>query len=133
MRPVAEVCLMSKVLQPQVDCNSAIDFLESLSPLGPFFKKVQPSETWLFRGEGFDWPLIPSALRDDGRLAALTQRDITDYDERLLAERDVLIDFFEVANKRGLILPDDSQELRSRLETLRSERGDRLITYNMHG
>ena len=124
---------MSQVLQPQVHCNSASDFLDSLSPVGPFFKDVEPGETWLFRGQGFDWPLIPSALRDDGRLAALTQRDITDYGERLRAERDVLIDFFEIADKRGLILPDDSQELRSRLETLRSERGDRFLVDNTYG
>lgn len=58
------ICLMSQVLQPQVDCNSASDFLESLSPVGPFFKDVEPGETWLFRGQGFDWSLIPSALRD---------------------------------------------------------------------
>jgi FRG domain len=129
----AEEYRMSQVLQPQINCASPNEFLESLSPLGPFFKDVEPGETWLFRGQGSNWPLIPSALRDDGRLAALTQRDIRDYDERLRAERDVLIDFFEVADKRGLILPDDSQELRSRLETLRSARGDRFITYDSEG
>ncbi|HVQ36673.1 MAG TPA: FRG domain-containing protein [Pyrinomonadaceae bacterium] len=124
---------MSHVIQTQVNCASAKEFLESLSPLGPFFKDLGLGETWLFRGQGSDWPLVPSALRDDGKLAALTQRDIQDYDERLRAERDVLIDFFEVADRRGLILPDDSQELRSRLETLRSPRGDRFITYDSEG
>ena len=79
---------------------------------------------WLFRGQGRDVPLIPSAFREDGKLASLTQRDITTYDQRRLAERDVLIQFFDIADRRGLVLPDDSQEFRSTLETLKSPRGD---------
>jgi hypothetical protein len=36
----------------------------------------------------------------------------------------VLIQFFHIADKRGLILPDDSQELRGKLGTLMSDWGD---------
>lgn len=118
---------MAHVIQPQVDCSSAEEFLEAISPLGPHFGKVGLGEPWLFRGQGQDRPLIPSAFRTDpkeDKLARLTTRDVSDFQNRLLAERDVLIQFFNIADKRGLILPDDSQELRSNLETLRSEWGD---------
>jgi hypothetical protein len=118
---------MARVIQTQVVCSSAKDFLEALSPLGPYFRKVSFTEPWMFRGQGQDYPLIPSAFRiggDKDRLAKLTNRDVSDFEQRLLAERDVLIQFFNIADKRGLILPDDSQELRSKLETLSSEWGD---------
>lgn len=118
---------MARVIQPQVDCSSAEEFLEALSPLGPHFGKAGLVEPWLFRGQGQDKPLVPSAFRTDGkrdRLAELTTRDVTDFGQRLLAERDVLIQFFNIADKRGLILPDDSQELRSKLDTLMSQWGD---------
>jgi hypothetical protein len=118
---------MARVIQPEVDCSTAEDFLEALSPLGPYFRKISFTEPWLFRGQGQDDPLIPSAFRTGekkDRLAKLTNRDLSDFQQRLLAERDVLIQFFNIADRRGLILPDDSQELRSKLETLSSEWGD---------
>jgi hypothetical protein len=78
----------------------------------------------------------PSAFRNDSRrFASLTNRNIQDYEERLRAQRDILIQFFEIADKRGLVLPDDSQQLRSTLETLRSERGDANVSdaeWRMH-
>jgi hypothetical protein len=101
----------------------AEDFLEALSPLGPYFREVSFTRQWMFRGQGQGHPLIPSAFRmggDKDRLAKLTNRDVSDFEQRLLAERDVLIQFFNIADRRGLILPDDSQELRSKLETLSS-------------
>jgi hypothetical protein len=115
------------IIQPQVDCSSAKDFLDALSPLGEYFKEIKLSDTWLFRGQGQDHPLVPSAFRKNDRLASLMHRDIHDYQQRRLAERDALTRFFEIADKRGLILPDDSQQLRSSLETLRAERGDDYV------
>src|SRR4051812_42476456 len=106
---------MIHVIQPQVDCLSAKEFLDALSPLGSYFGKVSFAEPWLFRGQGQDVPLIPSLFRMNGKkdkLATLTNRDVNKFEERVRAERDVLIQFFHIADKRGLILPDDSQELR---------------------
>lgn len=54
-------------------------------------------------------------------------RDIGDYQQRRLAERDALTRFFDIADKRGLILPDDSQQLRSSLETLKGDRGEDYV------
>jgi hypothetical protein len=45
----------------------------------------------------------------------------------VLAERDALIEFFLLADKRGLALPDDSQQLRILLETHRSDMGEATI------
>jgi hypothetical protein len=115
------------IIQPQIDCSSAKDFLDALSPLGAYFNGIKLSETWLFRGQGQDKPLIPSAFRKKDRLASLLQRDIRDYHQRRLAERDALTRFFDIADKRGLILPDDSQQLRSNLETLRGDRGENYV------
>jgi hypothetical protein len=118
------------VIQPQVDCSSAKDFLDALSPLGAYFKEIKLSESWLFRGQGQDEPLIPSLFRKEDKLASLLHRDVPDYKQRCLAERDVLTRFFDIADKRGLLLPDDSQQLRSSLETLKSELGNLHIASN---
>jgi hypothetical protein len=45
----------------------------------------------------------------------------------VLAERDALIEFFLLVDKRGLALPDDSQQLRILLETHRSDMGEATI------
>lgn len=115
------------VIQPQKDCLLAEEFLDALSPLGQYFKESKPSEPGLFRGQGQDQPLIPSAFRENDKLASLVHREMRDYQQRRLAERDVLTRFFDVADKRGLILPDDSQQLRSSLETLKSDRGNKFV------
>jgi hypothetical protein len=115
------------IVQPRVDCSSAREFLDALSPVGAYFRDIKLSETWLFRGQGQDEPLIPSAFRKNDRLASLMRREIQNYQQRRLAERDALTRFFEIADKRGLILPDDSQQLRSSLETLRGERGEDFV------
>jgi hypothetical protein len=45
----------------------------------------------------------------------------------VLAEKDALIEFFLLADKRGLALPDDSQQLRILLETHQSGIGEESI------
>lgn len=115
------------IIQSPLNFSSASEFLEALSPLGAYFKDNKLSETWLFRGQGQDFPLVPSAFRSNDRLALLVNRKITDYKQRRLAERDVLTRFFDIADKRGLIMPDDSQQLRASLETLKAERGNSSV------
>lgn len=110
---------MTYVIQQQVDCKSAREFLDILSPLSEYYNDKSNEETWLFRGQGVDKPLIPSLFRKNGRLKEFTHRDINNYSELRLAERDILIQFFQIADKRGLILPDDSQELRSFFDLLK--------------
>lgn len=118
---------MAKVINSPVDCTSAQKFLEALSPTGRYFAKVELGEPWIFRGQGNEEPLVPSLFRKNGKLSSLTRRNISDYSELLLAERDILIEFFYIAYRRGLTLPDDSQQLHSTLETLWSERGEHFV------
>jgi hypothetical protein len=115
--------MTNHVVQPQVDCPTAQEFLDALSPLGPNFKNDSPNAPWLFRGQGGDWPLIPSLFRKDpvaiDILKSFTSRNIGDISELLLVERDLIVQFFEIADKRGLVIPDDSQDLRIFLETVK--------------
>jgi hypothetical protein len=81
---------MGHVIQPQVDCNTASEFMEALSPLGPNFKEAKPTEPWLFRGQSGDYPLIPSLFRkNNNKLASLTSHNISTNPGRLKAERDL--------------------------------------------
>ena len=118
---------MTNIILPQVDCSSAREFLEALSPIGKYFQDVPLNQPWLFRGQGWDAPLVPSLLRANSEVSEFTSRDLQDKGQRGLAERDILLRFFDIADKRGLQLPDDSQDLRLHMETLRSERGDHFI------
>lgn len=121
--------VMMPIVQLPIACATAEEFIEALSPIGNYFKAVKPLGEWLFRGQGADLPLVPSAFRQRGteKLTQLSGRQIDNYGQRMLAERDALIRFFEIADRRGLVLPDDSQELRSTLEILNSERGDLFV------
>jgi hypothetical protein len=118
---------MTEIIQPEVHCITAEQFLEALSPLGQFFKEINLTEAWLFRGQGQDFPLVPSAFRAKTRLELLTSRNIDDYKSKCLAIRDALVRFFEIADKRGLMLPDDSQDFRSIFEALKAYRGDQYV------
>jgi hypothetical protein len=98
------------------DCFSAEEFLEKISPIGNF--KSEEPNSWLFRGQGQDWPLVPSLFRKSGIVEKLIEDDINDPDIIRKAERQLVIDFFNIADRRGLILPDDSQRLRNFLSRL---------------
>jgi len=112
---------MVNIVLPEVPCSTAKEFLHALSPVGDYFSSSDLNSPWLFRGQGKDYPLIPSLFRRNGKLTTLTRRNIATYSELLLAERDVLTSFFRIADKRGLILPDDSQNLRISLEELSND------------
>ena len=95
-------------------CSSAEEFLELLSPLGKHFKGENLNAPWLFRGHGQeDWPLIPSLFRNSKKNEKLLKRDVKKYDDVIKAEKELLIRFFYIADKRGLVLPEDSQRLRT--------------------
>jgi|SRR5687768_13834559 len=90
------------ILKPQVNCSTAREFIEALSPLGPYFIDAKRSDGWLFRGQGNDQPLIPSIFRQDGEGNYLWNRtlqvgrDLTDFGQFLLAERDIVLRFFKL-------------------------------------
>lgn len=116
--------MTSSVIEDPIDSDSAEDFVAAISPLGSRFRQYPPNAPFLFRGHGKDsYKLIPSALRSDRPLRALTKHKCDSHASQVLAERDALVEFFLLADKRGLALPDDSQQLRILLETHRSEMG----------
>lgn len=115
---------MVNVIEDPVICSTAEEFLYKISPMGEWFKGEKINAPWLFRGQGQDYPLIPSLFRKDKaskeKLQLLTKQDTDSYLGVRYAERDIITDFFGIADKRGLILPSDSQELRASLETWKS-------------
>lgn len=115
--------MSNQVVKETVSCETAEQFLSALSPIGEKFKDSSPGDNWLFRGQGQDYPLIPSLLRPDSvsrdKIQKLTKYKVEDYSQLVKAELDFLISFFEIADRRGLVLPDDSQDFRNVLERLR--------------
>jgi FRG domain len=126
--------MAANIVQPQVNCATAREFIEALSPIGPYFVNSKRTDGWLFRGQGKERPLVPAVFRKDDEGNYLWSRtlqvgrDLADFGQFLLAERDMVIRFFHIADRRGLILPDDSQEMRTRIETVMSRRGDDLVS-----
>lgn len=112
---------MVDIVLPEVSCMTAKELLQAISPVGDYFSDSDLNSPWLFRGQGKDYPLIPSLFRKNGKIRSLTHRNVENYSELLLVERDLLVDFFRIADKRGLVLPDDSQELRRSLEEISSD------------
>ena len=104
---------MSQVIQEPVPCSAAEEFLGALSPIGRYFKDQMLGKSWLFRGQGQDWYLKPSLFRKNN----------INHAELRLEERDTLIEFCRIVDKRGLVLPDDSQALRTDLARLADDDG----------
>lgn len=115
---------MSEIVLPEVKCSTAEEFFQVLSPVGEYLTGRKPNKSWLFRGQGEDWDLIPSLFRTDakakGKFSSLTTRDVTQgYEQLLMAEKEFIVDFFDMADKRGYSIPDDSQELRIGIDSVR--------------
>ncbi|MGD0654907.1 MAG: FRG domain-containing protein [Thermoguttaceae bacterium] len=112
-----------------VECKTAGDFIDAISPFGPHFRRFPPEHAWIFRGHGDDnYKLVPSALREkninnlhqlarsDSLIANKPDLNISQW----LAENRIICEFFSSADNSGRDLPEDSQILRSKLfETFR--------------
>ena len=96
-------------------CDTAADLLNAIAGTDSRFNSSRPY-SWLFRGVWrSDFTLTPSALRRD-TLAHFTVNS-SDHSQ-IQGELRVLRAFFELANLRGLPLPEDSQDMRSLLHSL---------------
>jgi hypothetical protein len=125
--------MSNQVVKEPVGCETAEQFLSALSPIGEKFINSRPGDNWLFRGQGQDYPLIPSLLRPapyNKKIQELTKYDVEDYSQLIKGELDFLIRFFEIADRRGLALPDDSQDFRHTLEKLKIYRKDSKYEIN---
>jgi hypothetical protein len=80
-------------------------------------------ERWIFRGQGQEWPLLPTALRAGDHTPLLfrlpesqwVKRDARNTHDQLNAELFTIQKFFWEADAQGLSLPNDSQSLRGKL------------------
>jgi hypothetical protein len=112
------------IVQEIVDCPIAEEFFLALSPVGKYFRDRDINAPWLFRGQGEDWPLIPTLFRKDTnakkKFESLTAKDIVgNYEQLLMTEKDFIVDFFDIADRRGFLIPDDSQELRISIDSMK--------------
>jgi len=95
-------------------CETAGDLLDAIAGTRAGFNSSRPY-SWLFRGVArSDYTLTPSALRP-GTLERFTGREASDTSQ-IGDEWRVLKAFFELANLRGVPLPEDSQGMRRLVE-----------------
>jgi len=119
-----------------IDLASASEFVDHMLPNGPLFgnKDLRTfatglgNPTWVFRGvDGAQYPLLPSAFRT-GKPLLLTggwkalAEPISNV-QQASAEFSTLLAFFWAADEQGLIVPEDSQVLRSFLDPSREGLG----------
>jgi len=130
-----------------IQCTTAIEFINAISPRGPFFERIPADYDWIFRGHGddSDYQLLPSALRisEKERLLRLSRSsphvclNIELVECQVMAELDILWDFIHIADQNGLPIPNDSSEWRERIHQYRSNvravtiAGDRLPELNL--
>ena len=103
-----------------VTLTKADELLGALAPTSKYFLHRTPY-SWLYRGLSCsDYKLVPVALRD----GALDRWGIITHWSPIARELVLLKTFFELANLRGLPLPEDSQQLRASLASLREAEYD---------
>jgi len=104
-----------------VHCKTAKYFLAALAPTSQWFATARIRE-WIFRGQSdVSWGLTPSAFRPHELLTEPHKSD--PFGEwhnahQIAAEFYAVRRFFESADASGLRLPEDSQFLREKLQTL---------------
>lgn len=114
-----------------IRCTTAIEFMDAISPRGPFFEQIPADYDWIYRGHGDDndYQLLPSALRISEKEKFLTlsrsspnvRQNIDLVECQVMAEFDLLWDFIRIADRNGLLIPNDSSEWRERLHQYRSK------------
>ena len=105
-----------RILVTHVPCKTAKDLLDSISLRGDLLSVYRGFQSLIFRGQGLEWPLLPSALRVDARLrsASLKWDTATNWNNRQQIEHEIytIAEFFRLADANGLRIPEDSQRLR---------------------
>jgi hypothetical protein len=98
-------------------------FVAALSPTDEPFLQGD----WIFRGQSMDWPLLPTAYRED-RMRAMKSRpwERWKYLTQVRSELRLIRRFYETADHAGLAIPEDSYDVRTALETIDSD-SDQLV------
>jgi hypothetical protein len=104
-----------------VRCVTASEFVGAISPTADHFRNGD----WIFRGQGHDQALIPSAYRED-RMPPMQSRPFNrwSYWAQARAELKVIRRFYKIADRAGLSIPEDSYDVRKVLETIDHERDE---------
>jgi hypothetical protein len=99
----------------RIHFDSAVEFVQAISPRGRYFAQTPARFDWLYRGHAnSEFELLPSALRPTGvsGLHALARSAPSHRGDRnvyqILAEAHVASDFYVLADTHGLSLPDHS-------------------------
>lgn len=106
-----------------IRCESAIEFVEVLAPLGGLFQSTTQEGSYIFRGvSSSEYQLLPTAFRS-GKALWMNERvflaPLPGAFYQCAAELETLSRFFQIAAREGIRLPEDSQEHRSVLERWR--------------
>lgn len=102
-----------------VRCSEALQLVEALSPTSEEFRVGD----WIFRGQGHDLALLPTAYREDEMRPrkGLAWNDWT-YLNQAKAELTLIRNFFRTADRAGLPIPEDSYDVRCLLEDIDSNK-----------
>ena len=122
--------LLKREVVSHIHCNSASDFIDTISPRGPYFKRIPADYDWIFRGHGNDndYQLLSSALRLQEQEALLRLSRSSPHVRlhidltvcQVMAELDLLWEFFLGVNRNGLQVPNDSSDWRDRVGQYRN-------------
>jgi len=131
-----ELVLKHEVIS-HIHCISASDFVDAISPRGPYFERIPANYDWIFRGHGNDddYQLLSSALRlqEQEKLLRLSRSSLHVHQNinltacQVMAELNLLWNFFQLANRNGLQIPNDSSDWRDRLQQYRSDLNGAMI------
>lgn len=113
-------CKDSKIVKT-VHLKKAKDIFHALSPVGEYFGDGSP-DSWIFRGvANSSYELIPSVLRKNfpARINLCNLTDsLKDTRRHVKEEINLINEFYILANRRGLPLPENSARLQVLLEYL---------------
>ena len=128
---------LAKTLVAEVANKTAEDLLNSISFRGPVLRHLLRPRCWAFRGQGLEWPLLPTALRMGSHLKSASGKwDITavNWSNHQQIEHEIanIAEFFWLSDASGLRIPEDSQQLRDYFtefrETPLGRRADRFYS-----
>src|SRR5262245_47696791 len=101
---------MSESFVRTVQCESAAEFFNQLTPTSPHFANA-PARGWFFRGhENSEFRLVPSAFRrmNEGLHRFGWSDEAKDMNVQVAREIDVIEKFFAAADSQGSPIPEDS-------------------------
>jgi hypothetical protein len=102
-------------------CDTAAEFIEILNPLSGPYLQSPTLPTYIFRGvSSSEYQLLPSAYRSEAHLLngpTWVRAPLPSIGDQCRAEVATLQRFVEIASRHGIRLPEDSQVLRTQLES----------------